>query len=388
MADDTRFPFTNRRIADVLNSTGRPLWLYDTRLPGFAVTVSPLQKKAFYFTGRVKGRPTRQKIGGFPALSVDEARAACRTIVGDVAAGRATQERRRAGRATLDDLFGHYLEVHAKPRKRTWKDDEREYERFIRPEFGRYTLAMIARGDVAKLVATIERENGIGPAAKVRALLSKMFTIAIRDEWTDKANPVFGTDRPTYEPRQRYIKADELAAFFNAIDTLRYEVTRDFFRLALYTGARRSNIAAMRWDELDLSTAVWTIPARKTKGKKPLTVPLIPAAKEIILRRQERSPDNCPWVLPGRSREGHYNEPKTAMAKIRERSGIADLRLHDLRRTLGAWQQAGGASLRTIQQTLGHSSVEVTARVYSPVDSEQVRESMTQTVKRMLEGKG
>lgn len=367
-----RLAFTNKRLTKLPTPKDRAAWYYDDETPGFALTVSPMGKMVFYFVGRVRGRPSRVKVGEFPALGVADARDAVRGIVGDVARGREVGERKRAGRATVDDLFEHYLTVHAKPVKRTWQRDEKEYGRLVKPEIGALPLIDVKRDIIEKLVASIEDDGGKGPARKARALLSKMFEVGIAGGWCEH-NPVRGTRRPEFDPRQRYLKADEVAAFLGALEQLESDNARDFFKLALFTGARRSNVASMTWDELDLPSGLWMIPASKAKGKRPQTIPLSSHALEIIERRRQKRRQGVPWVLPGRGRRGHYAEPKDAWRRVLKLSGLTDLRIHDLRRSLGAWQQRSGASLRTIQQTLGHSDPSITARVYSPMELDQVR---------------
>lgn len=371
---DNRLKLTNRRVADLVNTNVTALWFYDSDNPGFALTVSPRGKRVFYYVGRVKGKPSRIKLGTFPTLSAEDARKAARKLAGEVAAGQDVQERRRQGRATLGDLWTHYLETHARPSKRTWQRDVREWETYLQPTLGKVPLSEIERDDVSKLVANIERENGKGPARKCRSLLSTMFEVGIAGKWCI-LNPVRGTRRPDFDPRQRYLKVDELHAFMEAVHGLRFEIARDFILLSLYTGQRRSNVCSMRWDELDFSARLWIIPAGKYKGKKPHVVPLSTLALEILQRRREAR-NGSPWVLPGRGKEGHYAHPKEAWARVLDKAGIENLRIHDLRRSLGAWQQRQGASLRTIQQTMGHSTADITARVYSPMEVEQVRESV------------
>lgn len=365
-----KLKFSNRRVADLPVPRETAAWYYDTDVPGLAVTVSPMGKRVFYFYARVKGRPTRIKVPGeFPAVSVDDARDVVKGIVGDNARGKDVDDRRRAGRATLNDLWEHYLATHAKPTKRTWKRDESEYNRLLKPDFGALPLSQIRRADVEKRIAEIEGDDGRGPARKARALLSKMFEVGIAGSWCE-ANPVRGTRRPDFDPRQRYLKADEVAAFVKALGELESETARDFFRLCLFTGARRSNVASMEWKEIDLSLGLWTIPAWKAKGKRPHTIPLSSHALEIV---QARRNNKSAFVFPGRGKSGHYSEPKDAWRRVLQLSGLSDLRIHDLRRSLGAWQQRSGASLRTIQQTLGHSSPDITARVYSPMEFDQIR---------------
>lgn len=378
---ERRIRLTNASVAKLKNETDKPRWVFDDNDPGFAVTVSPAGKRVFYFVGRIKGRSCRLKLGVFPSVTVDNARKACRKHLGDVAAGKDVSQRRRTGRASIEDLWLHYLDTHARPRKRTWERDEKEYARLIKPEFGTRLLSDIDRTDVEQFVAATEREFGKGPARKSRALLGKMYEIGIAGKWCE-FNPVRGTYRPDFDPRQRYLKVDEVTRFMAAIETLKSDDARDFFKMLLFTGARRSNVASMEWTELDFSTRLWIIPAGKYKAKRPHVVPLSALALKILERRRQSRRAGIPYVFPGRGQTGYYSDPKEAWGRVLKAAGITDLRLHDLRRSLGAWQQADGASLRTIQQTMGHSTAEVTAKFYSPMETEQVRTSVDAALAR------
>jgi integrase len=375
--------FSNRTISVLKNADDKAAWWYDTDTPGFAVTVSPMGKKVFYFYGRVRGKPTRVRLGTFPSVSVDDARKACRKLVGDVATGKDIALRRKQGRATVADLWAHYLETYAKVRKRTWPRDEKEYHRLIQPEFGTSQLVMIDRTDVEQWIARTEKAGGKGPARKARALLSKMFEVGIEGGWCEK-NPVRGTYRPEFDPRQRYLKVEEVSRFFAAVEGLRFETARDFFKLLVFTGARRSNVASMEWSEIDFTARVWIIPAQKAKSKKPIVIPLSEKALEILKRRKLMQRRPSQWVLPSRSQSGHYANPKDAWTRVVKSSGLVGLRIHDLRRSLGAWQQAGGANLKTISQSLGHSTVDVTARFYTPEGVEGVRASVDAALNNTL----
>lgn len=304
-------------------------------------------------------------------MNADAARTCARAIIGDVARGVAVGERKRGNRRTFDDLWNHYLNVHAKPTKRTWQRDEAEYKRLLQPVLGNASIVNVKRAAVKQLIADIEVRGGKGPARKARALLSKMYEVAIDSEWCE-ANPVRKTRRPEYEDRQRYIREGEIAAFIGAVQKLRSGTAKDFILLALWTGARRSNVCSMRWDELDLQAGLWHIPAAKMKGKKPQTVPLSTHALDII---RARKGNDSEYVLPGKGRnnDGHYRNPKDAWKRVLISAGLKDLRIHDLRRSAGSWAQKQGASLRTIQAQLGHATPDITARIYSTVETEQIR---------------
>jgi len=154
-----------------------------------------------------------------------------------------------------------------------------------------------------------------------------------------------GVQRFKEKSRERFLHVDEMPAFFKALDEEQNDTLRDYFLVTLLTGARRSNVAAMRWDQLHLDRGTWTIP--DTKNGLPLVVPLVPHVIAILERRKDDA-GKSPFVFAGHGRTGHIVEPKSAWARILERANITDLRIHDLRRTLGSWMAAAGTSLPII----------------------------------------
>jgi len=107
---------------------------------------------------------------------------------------------------------------------------------------------------------------------------------------------------------------------------------RDYVQLLLLTAHRRANVAAMRWADLDLERAVWTIPASETKMGRELTVPLVRQAVEILQRRRDAAQDET-FVFSANSKSGHIVNPAKRWRAFRKRAGVSDLRLHDLRHT-------------------------------------------------------
>jgi integrase len=117
-------------------------------------------------------------------------------------------------------------------------------------------------------------------------------------------------------------------------------------------------------------------------------------ALEILKRREAQAEkrtdcrtEEKPWVFPGRGKSGHLVEPAKAWERIRNRAGLRDVRIHDLRRTLGSWQAAFGASLSIIGKTLAHKNVSTTA-IYARLNLDPVRESMKVATQAMLSAAG
>jgi integrase len=304
-------------------------------------------------------------------------------LAGEVAQGNdPAQERRKArDETTVAEFFALYLEGHAKPHKRSWQGDQDQYDRYLVAWKAR-KLSQVRRGDVAGLHATIGKENGHYAANRLLALLSAMFNFAAGLGY-DGGNPAKGVKKFKELSRDRFMRADEIKAFFASLAE-EVEPWPDLFTLALLTGARKSNVLAMKWADLELTRGLWKISEAESKSKEPLVCILHPTAVEILQRRADqrslreanaarREPSD--YVFASWGDTGHITETKTAWARIIKRAKIKNLRLHDLRRTLGSWQAATGASLSIIGRSLGHKSVQTTA-VYARLDLDPVRASV------------
>lgn len=376
-----RIAFTKKAVEAIEPPPKGRLYVYDERTPHLAVCVTAQGTKTFYRCGRVHGKASRIRIGTSNELSVEQARDICKQLTGEVASGGDPAERLAAKRAEprLADLWTWYLEHHARPHKSTWEHDARRYDRYLK-RWEHRRLSSLTRDEIAKYLGEISTTRGKYASNKVRELLRFMFTHAESVGYAGQ-NPCTKIKRQKVHSRERYLRPNEVRAFFDALESLR-PVTRRFILLALYTGARRSNVASMRWDELDLTHGIWTISAEKFKNRKATAIVLPPAALEL-LKEIEAERDDSPWVLPGWGKTGHIVEPKHAMETIRKLAKIEDLRMHDLRRTLGSWQAALGTPLHTIGKSLGHASIAST-EVYARLDLSTVRESVSRAVDALI----
>jgi integrase len=138
----------------------------------------------------------------------------------------------------------------------------------------------------------------------------------------------------------------------------------------------------MRWDEIDIQKMEWRIP--KTKNGEAQSIPLSAEAIEVI---QGIPPvHQCPWLFPASSASGHLESPQKQWAAVLKEAELKDVRMHDLRRTLGSWQAMTGASLLMIGKALGHKSQAAT-KVYARLDMSPVRESIQKATTAMLSRK-
>ena len=172
--------------------------------------------------------------------------------------------------------------------------------------------------------------------------------------------------------RERFLRPDEFDIFFSKLKGEKNFDFRDYVYLSLFTGARQANILAMRWDEIDFELGFWRIPI--TKNKESQTLPLTKLAY-VVLKDRFDEKKSTEWVFPSNGVTGHLVEPKKAWQKFLEKCEIKDLRLHDLRRSLGSYMAMNNQSLQIIGKALGHKSPAAT-QIYSRLAFDPIRQAM------------
>ncbi len=373
-----QFTFTQAAVGKLpLPGKGR-VYYRDGKMPGLVVCVSTTGCKTFQVVRWMDGRAARLKIGRFPQVTVEAARKIAQSMAGDLARGQNPADQRREARAEtlFGNLFSIYLEHHSKVHKRTWQEDQNRYNQFLKPWAAR-KLSSIRRGDVAALHARVGRNNGPYAANRLLALISTLFSYA-GGMGFDGPNPCHKVKRFEEIERERFMDGAEIKRFFAALQNEQTpQLWRDFFELALLTGARRMNLMTMRWEDLNLERGVWCIPAEQFKNKKPMTV-VLPATAVTILERRKvenealQEEKRRPWVFPGRRHGNHITDATKPWRQLLKLAKIDGLRLHDLRRTLASWMVAGGVSLPIIGKTLGHRDQSTTA-IYARLNLDPVR---------------
>ncbi len=328
---------------------------------------------------RVRGRDERIMLGRYPEMTIEQARKAGLTNAAIVMQGLDPNEEKRKLRndMTFGELFAQFMERYSRKQKKSWRHDEREVKKYLSHWFKR-RLHSITRQEVQTFHEHIHDNHGLYQANRILERIRAMYNKAIEWGWEGR-NPTQGIKKYKEKSRERFLRSDELPRFFAALEQEENPIARDFILLALYTGARKSNVLSMRWEEINFTAAAWHIP--ETKNGMPHIVPLSPQALAILMRRrQERIND---FVLPGAGKSGHMVEPKKAWNRILQSAGIKDLRIHDLRRTLGSWMAANGATTAIIGKTLAHKSLHAT-KVYERLNQDPVRAYMNAAHEAMI----
>lgn len=362
---------------------------WDDEIPGFGVRVFPSGRKSFVLSYRVQGRKRLMTLGAYGPLTVDQARRKARAELSSVemlgADPLQIREQQLRGE-TVRDLCTAYLERYAKVHKKSWAEDERRINSRILPRWGSLKAKSLRRSDVAILHSAIGTKGGKPyEANRVRELIAKMFVLARTWGYVpdDHPNPAQGLDDYRELKRDRWVTPEELPRLAQAINEEANEAARAALWLYLLTGARKTELLAAKWADVDWARAELRLP--DTKAGRVHYIPLSAPAL-AVLRGVPRQEDN-PYILPGAVAGAHLVNISKPWGRVRAAAGVADVRLHDLRRTVGSWIVQAGNSLHLVGKVLNHTNTSTTA-VYARFGEDSVRVALEQHGARIMGASG
>ncbi|MGE0826558.1 MAG: tyrosine-type recombinase/integrase [Candidatus Binatia bacterium] len=367
---------TKRLIDDTPFPSSGQVFLRDCVLRGFALRVTK-GTKTFVLEKRVRGRVRRITIGPYGPLTVDQARKQAEAHVGAIAQGEDPAQARqdRIKEPTFGDLALLYEQRHL-PMKRSARDDRSMLDTHLK-ELKTRKLSDISRNEIVLLHSKIG-ETAPYRANRAVALLRKMFNLAKDWGMFQGENPATRIHFFKEKERDRFVRPDEFPRLFAAILEEPDEYVRGAFFTYLFTGARREEVLAMRWEDISLEQAEWRIP--QTKADRPHVLPLAGPLLAVLSKLPRQ--DGNPYVFAGR-KGSHRVNIKRAWGRIRTKGGVSDVRLHDLRRTVGSWLAGSGESLQLIGAVLNHSNISTT-RIYARLDLDPLRRALEQNASKML----
>ena len=264
---------------------------------GFGIRVLPSGHKIWIFIYTYDGKRRQMNLGSYPELSLADARAAyasAYSILHDKQNPRDPQEERdqahdaarlereeRRNAVTVADLINEYITKHAKPSKKSWRDDERILNKDALAAWGKFKAADIKKRDVVLLLEAIIERGSPGSANNNFKIIRKMFRFAVQRDILEHS-PCDGVVMPAPLNRgDRVLSGAEIKTLWSKLDTCNAtpEIKRAI-RLILLTGQRPGEVIGMHTEEIDGKW--WTIPAERSKNKKAHRVYLTDTALDLI----------------------------------------------------------------------------------------------------------
>jgi integrase len=400
-----------KRVIDAFCPTTTRIMVFDDQLRGFALRVEPSGAKTFIVSYRAngggRGAPQRLlTIGRYGTLTVDQARAEARRVLADVKLGGdpGGDRRRRRAMPTFGEMAEEMLAeaikiAEARPREaRLRLNTIRSYrsllKRHVQPEIGSTKIDSVTTANVQRLH---RRLGAVKPMTANRCLefISSVYKeAAMQGILPPGTNPARGIPAFRENRRERFLSLAELSALGAALAEAesagipwRPDLTKKSkhvpksrqrtkldphaaaaLRLLILTGARLREILHAKWTGVDLDRGLLTV-----FGKTGSRYVILPAAATAILSTLPRIGE---FVIAGDTAGKENERPRADLNRpwrlIRDRAGLASVRIHDLRHSHASLAASGGASLPIIGKLLGHTQPQTTAR-YSHLADDPVR---------------
>lgn len=372
---------------DALQAGARNVFLWDTRLRGFGVKVTPSGAKTYVYQYRLGGRgsPTRRYTIGRhgDGLPPDLARERAEKLAAKVVHGidpleeERAERAERAGRVTFRDAAKRFVETHVAA---NWKSAPEAASRPLRlhvtPVLGAKPLAEIKRADVAAMLDRIPIEQ-VALRRTVYAVTSKLFAWAVaRGEIESSPLDKFEAP-PLPASRDRVLSEEELRYAWKATAGLEYPFG-PLYRILILTGQRRDEVAGLRWAELDRAGALWRLPKERAKNAVASDVHLtarVVAELDALAGCDGVDEAERKWPRRGliftttgktpvsgfsRAKRRWDAEIRALIAKERkepaEQVTVPRWVVHDLRRTLATGLQRLGIRFEVTEAVLNHVS--------------------------------
>ena len=202
------------------------------------------------------------------------------------------------------------------------------------------------------------RTGGKGAADLAMRVLRAVFSygVAVYED-TFTRNPVAVLSKTDnwfkLERRESFIESTQLKAWFEAVNSLDIEGTKTMLILGMFTGARKGELASLKWSDVDLENG--TVLFRITKNGKLLFVPLAGFVVNVLKEYQEKLySGEDGYVFPSHGKSGHLKDPRGAKARITEQSGV-NFMMHDFRRGFLTYANAVEIPVWTQKRLVNHA---------------------------------
>jgi integrase len=336
----------------------------DGKAQGLYLVVQPSGAKSWALRYRASGVARKLTLGPYPALNLSTARMRGQEALGKVAGGQDPAAAKQAARASarekavdlVENVVERFIERHAKPNTRDWRESERMLVKEVAERWRGKRLSEISRAHVHQMLDEIINRGAPIRANRVFAQFRKMCHWAVSRGVIDRS-PCDGMTAPSQETRRdRVLSDEEVRLAWEAFGNVGWPFGQ-IGKLLLLTGARRDEVAGMRWAELDLVARSWTLPKGRTKNKREHVVPLSEAAAEIIASLPKiEGKAGLVFTTTGESAVSGFSRAKRAIDRGMASGTPPHWTLHDLRRTVATNLQKLGVRLEVTEAVLNHAS--------------------------------
>ena len=343
----------------------------DKDLPGLIIILSGASLGSSYFL-RYKNSASKTsyiKIGRTNEVTLADARKKAKLLKLEVSNGADPANDKRAAKAvlTLSEFYEEHYKPYAYAHKRSASSDHQLFKCRLEQRFGHLRLNQITKTMIIAFHNELKMSKLSGGTCDHYVKFLRQALNRAIDFGLLKENPAAGVKLFNEANNvEHYLDANQLEALMNVLKTNSNRPVCLIISLLISTGARMSEVLNATWDQINLETRTWKIPALNSKSKKVRSVPLNDSAIDIINQLETRG--NYEYLIVNRITGKPYSNIHKAWGKIRAEAGLNNMRIHDCRHNFASFLVNSGRTLYEVQKILGHSTSKVTEK-YSHLSS-------------------
>jgi len=336
---------------------------FDAAQRGFMLEVRCSGGKTYYqrYTDD-RGRERQYKIGPADVLALDQARRKARQVVAESLLGADPQQKRREMRAVplLRDFVTERYLPFVQTYKNSWQTDETVLRIHILPKLGALALDEVKTDAISDLINAM-RADGYAAGTMNRVIVIIRYIYNLARKWKTpggEENPAAGLSAGPEVQRNRFLAEWEAENLVRAIHVDENQTAARSIMLLLLTGARRNEVTFAKWDYIDWKNKTLLVP--KSKSGRARVIALNQSAIALLTATPRIAGNE--YIFPSEV----TGKPSASLFfpwdRIRQRAGLDDVRLHDLRHSFASFLVNRGVSLYVVQGLLGHLHARTTQR--------------------------
>lgn len=369
---------------------GMPITLTDSEIRGLSARISPTGRVTWVATksiGKGKGSMHRVVLGHYPGMNLDQARIEAGQTISRLAKGEDVVSQVKAAKRakvarmvcpTIKEASTDWLAQRPGDSTSRYEIEVSQLmERQVVPELGASTrVNAVTKADIRKMLK-VRRDAGHNVAARnLYAQLRPFFSWCVHEEMIT-ASPCDGVVPPDVaKERQHKLTDKEIVALWSC--------AIPYYQVLLLTAQRRTEVASMQWQEVNLDKREWVIPSSKTKNKREHLVPLSPLVVSILKAQPKRKPSEYVFgKFPDAPFSGFSKATRelheAMLTKLREddpEAVLSDWRIHDLRRTAASGMASLGVQPHVIEAVLNHTPVKLQRTYQMYLYAQEKREAL------------
>lgn len=352
-----------------------------------SVVASGSRSWLFRYSSKSGGKVKRREmgLGGFPKLSLAEARDKARAAQTDLNAGRDPIDARNSAQRAptfwevAEDVLATVEASGKNPKHRQqWRNTLKDYAAPLHAK----PVDTVTTEDVAAVLAPIWQSKP-ETASRLRGRIERVLSVAkakgLRSgenpaAWRDNLEPILGKRRKLSRGHHQALAHDQVRSFVAALRRSG-GIAAQALEFTILTAARTGEVIGAQWSEFDLKGGVWTVPADRMKAGREHRVPLSARAIAILEAASKVKRDDTNVVFPGQSADGVLSN--MAMAAVLKRMQRDDITVHGFRSTFRDWAgEVSSFANEVCEMALAHAIRDKAEAAYRRGDLFEKRRSM------------